>query len=83
MCELNNILSPCSMAKESLFLLSKSYCKCPKGDMQCTDCNRKTRCMLSHVDRRKDRGAGIIYSISSEFYLFHISIYCNTVNKES
>lgn len=28
-----NILSLCSMAKEGLFLLSKSYCKCPKGDM--------------------------------------------------
>lgn len=28
-----NILSLCSMAKGSLFLLSKSYCKWPKGDM--------------------------------------------------
>lgn len=54
--ELTNILSLCSVAKESLFLLSKSYCKCPKGDMRCTDCNRRTRTMLSYVDRGKVGG---------------------------
>lgn len=28
-----NILSLCSMAKGSVFLVSKSYCICPKGDI--------------------------------------------------
>jgi len=71
--ELNNIFSPATMAKEILFLLSKSYCKYPKGDTPCTDCNRKVRTMLSRVDRR-GRRTGMIYSISAEFYLFHLSI---------